>query len=152
MDNFPIEVIVPLVVVFGYFGIYALWCNEIESRNARKMERSAGWPQAQGVVKQTIVKAMSVRVTYEYVAQGHVYADTYKIAFPQAMVVRWSSQVKALGDKVKKEVADFPQGQHVIVRYNPQDPAESVFYCRGELPAGEATGKQAGPPHFSLVS
>src|SRR5271169_5669706 len=100
MGNVPIEYVIPIVVVLGYFGIYALWSNEIVSRNARKMERTIGWPQAQGMVKETIVKGMSVRVTYDYVAEGHVYKATYKIAFPQAMVVRWYSQVIALGNRV----------------------------------------------------
>ena len=145
----PFEIIIPLVVVFGYFGIYALWSNELEGQRLRKMERSANWPFVQGVVKETVVKGMSVRVIYEYLAQGHVYKDTDKITFPQAMVVRWQAQ--ALGSKVKKEIADYPPGQHVVIRYNPQEPGESVLYYRGELHKGDSSGNTGAPPQFALL-
>lgn len=156
MENFPIEVVIPIVVVFGYFGLYALWSYSLEDRNARRMERSAGWPQVQGVVKQASAGGMSVKVDYEYVAEGHVFSGQYSITFPEAMVIGrgWNNvaRARALGDRVRKELADFPAGQTVILRYNPQDPSESVLLCRGELQREDSNEKTVEPPHFSVIS
>ena len=156
MENLPIQVVIPLVVVFGFLGVYALWSYSIEDRNARRMERSERWPQVQGVVKQARVGGMSVKVDYEYVAEGHLFSGQYVITFPEAMMIGkgWNSvaRARALGERVRKELAEFPARQPVILRYNPQDPSESVLLCRGEIQRQDSSERPVEPPHFSVVS
>jgi hypothetical protein len=150
-------IIIPLVVVFGYLGLNALWSYSIDDRYMNRMQRVANWPEAQGVVKKSAVKFASIRVDYEYVADGHVRQGVEKIVFPESMVIganRWTrvSDARALGNRVKRDLADYAPGQHVVIRYNPQDPEDSVLYVRGDVQHADPNAKSVEAPHFKLVS
>jgi hypothetical protein len=150
MQTSPIVFVIPVLFVLGFIGSFAFWSYSIENRQAKRFERSMGWPEVHGVVQKSFAARMHITVVYEYVAEGRHYIGEHKIVFPSLMLARGSQGV-AIAKDVRKEMANFSPGQRVVIRYNPKDPAESVLYYSGELQKKDPAERASIAPDFRTL-
>jgi hypothetical protein len=113
--------------------IWAVWNSVRDSLDAKLVERSLAWPEVQGKVVSSKVVWAHVEVTFVYsISSGHCIGK-YKMNLPVSPPDRWGRTANRMNEVAKQTLADFPTGGTVIIRYNPQRPAQSVFYHRGEI-------------------
>jgi|SRR5580658_1624002 hypothetical protein len=135
---------------FGFFGIWVFWNAMRENRDAKSIERSLGWPETQGRVVGGSVVWGHVEVRYEYKAGGQWREGTYTEGLPPQAPSGSGGALAARRVKYAAEryLAKYPVAANVIVRYNPENPEESVLYCKGEVhPPGDGPKVE---PHFPI--
>src|SRR5207245_2234852 len=101
-------------------------------RDEKLMERSLGWPEAQGFVVASTVVWAHVEVRYEYLIKDGRYSGKYKMNLPVGPPDHYARTATRMNNDAKADLADYPPDAPVIIRYNPKNPKESVLYCRGE--------------------
>ena len=136
----------------GFFCIWAFWNMMRDSREEKSMERSLNWPEKQGRVLRSKTVWGHVEVVYEYWVLGKNYEGRYKINLPpQAPGGRAMESVRAarrLITAANEDLAEYPVGAKVVVRYNPVNPTESVLYRKGEVSPHAADEVKPEPPQF----
>lgn len=136
----------------AFVGIWAIWNIVRDSRNEKLVEHSLAWPEAQGKVVSSKVAWAHVEVTYEYSISSGRYMGKYKMNLPVGAPDKYGRTATQMNEEAKQDIADFPAGADVIIRYNPQKPDQSVLYCRGEI-SRDGTGQSSGvPPKFFTLS
>ncbi len=136
-------------VIFA--GIWAIWNMVRDSRDERLVERSLAWPEAQGKVVTSKVVWSHVEVRYEYSISSGRYQGRFKINLPVGAPDRYGQTAARMNGEALQDMADFPPGANVIVRYDPQKLEQSVLYCRGEISRDVfAKGSGALPKFFTL--
>jgi hypothetical protein len=138
----------PLVLV----GIWAIWNMVRDSRNEKLMERSLAWPEAQGRVVSSKVVWAHVEVTYEYSISGGHYIGKYKMNLPPGPPDNFGRTATRMMEEARQDIADFPAGAEVIIRYNPEQPEQSVLYCRGEICRNNTGQGSSVAPKFLTLS
>lgn len=128
-----------------FMGIWAIWNMARDSRDEKLVGRSLAWPEAQGRVVISKVAWAHVEVTYEYSISSGRYTGKYEMNLPVGPPDRYGQTATRMNTEAKQDITDFPPGANVIVRYNPQQPNESVLYCKGEISRdGRGTGVPLG--------
>jgi hypothetical protein len=133
----------------GFYGIWAFWNAMRGSREEKAAERSLDWPETQGRVVRSKIVWGHVEIVYEYWISGVSQEGRYKINLPPQFPGGKAPQ--ALGTAGKVEIAEYPVGAKVVVRYNPANPQESVLYRKGEVSPNTGDAKQEKPPHFVTI-
>jgi|SRR5271155_5889992 len=126
MSDDTVAVIVPFSLLAAWLGTWALYRWTRQRRRSVLLEQSARWPEVEGKVQNSKVVWAHVAIAYEYNPPNGRQIGTYDVGLPMVpfgglMVVSY------LKDRTKLIMADFPPGQKVAVRYNPQNPAESIL-------------------------
>lgn len=130
--------------------LWALWIRSDESEGEKRLERSVNWPEAQGRVLGSRLVWSHVEIMYEYWVFAERYESVYKIRLGPVLIssvgLTGVMEARRLNREAKRNMADFPVGSKVIVRYNRSNPFESVLYCKGEVrPPAEGPKIE---PHF----
>ena len=100
-----------------------------DTEDAREYEQAANWPQVSGTVIAAESAGDYVRVRYSYSVRGSSYGGSYKVNLP-LVPPRSVGAAQALAKAFRETVSEFPTGQKLAIRYNPQRPAESVMFYR----------------------
>ena len=116
-----------------------------DSRNEKLVEHSLAWPEVHGKVVSSKVAWAHVEVKYEYSISSGQYTGKYKINLSVGAPDRYGQTATRMNQEAKQDIADFPTGADVIIRYNPQQPAQSVLYWRSGI-SGDGTGRSSGIP------
>jgi|ERR1700688_970164 hypothetical protein len=135
----------------AFVGVWAIWNMRRDSRNEKLVERSLAWPEVQGRVVSSKVVWAHVEVKYEYSISSGRYMGKYKINLAVGAPDRFGQTATRVSKEAKQNIAEFPSGVDVIIRYNPQQPGESVLYCKGEMAReGIHQGSAVPPKLFTL--
>ena len=135
-----------------FVGIWAIWNVVRDSRDEKLVERSLAWPEAQGKVMSSRVVWAHVEVKYDYSIASGRYEGKYKMNLPPGPPDRFGRTGTRMKAEAQQDIGDFPPGTNVVIRYNPQQPQQSVFYRKGEI-SGDGTGRSPGiPPEFITLS
>jgi hypothetical protein len=133
----------------AFVGVWAIWNMRRDSRNEELVEQSRTWPEVHGSVVSCKVAWAHVEVKYEYSISSGRYMGKYKINLPVGAPDRYGQTATRMSDEAKQYIADFPTGADVIIRYNPQQPDQSVLYCRGEINRDGSGQSSAIPLSYS---
>jgi len=136
----------------AFAGFWAIWNMRRDSRNEKLMERSLAWPEVQGRVVSSKIAWAHVEVKYEYSIPSGRYMGKYKINLPAGVPDRYGQTATRMTEEAKQDIADFPTGADVIIRYNPQQPDQSVLYCKGEIGREGIHQGSAVPPKLFTLS
>jgi hypothetical protein len=136
----------------AFVGVWAIWNMRRDGRNEKLVEQSLAWPEVHGKVVSSRVAWAHVEVKYEYSISSGRYTGKYKINPPVGAPDRYGQTARRMTEEAKQDIADFPTGADVIVRYNPQQPDQSVPYCKGEISRDGAGQSSAIPPKLFTVS
>ena len=128
--------------------VWAIWNVRRDSRDEKLVDQSLSWTEAQGVVVSSKVAWAHVEVTYEYFVGTARYTGSYQLNLPPGPPDRFGRTAEAMMSEAQQDIAEFPVGLDVIVRFNPSKPDQSVFYCRGKVGSNEVEQKSARPPEF----
>jgi Protein of unknown function (DUF3592) len=128
-----------------FIGVWAIWNMVRDSRNEKLVEHSLAWPEVHGKVVSSKVAWAHVEVKYEYSISSGQYTGKYKINLSVGAPDRYGQTATRMNQEAKQDIADFPTGADVIIRYNPQQPAQSVLYWRSGI-SGDGTGRSSGIP------
>jgi hypothetical protein len=136
----------------AFVGVWAIWNMRRDSRNEKLVEHSLAWPEVHGKVVSSKVAWAHVEVNYEYSISSGRYTGKYKINLSVGAPDRYGQTAIRMTEEAKQNIADFPTGADVIIRYNPQQPDQSVLYCRGEINRDGTGQRSAIPPKLFPLS
>ena len=135
----------------GIFAIWALWNMLRDSRDEKSMKRSLQWPEAQGRIISSKMVWGHVEIAYEYWVFAERFQGLYKInlrpVIPGGTAMDSLRAAKQLGVEGKENMAQYPAGTKVIVKYNREKKEESVLYCKGEVGPPDTEGPKV-EAHF----
>jgi|SRR6266851_930014 len=136
----------------GFYAIWAFWNALRDSGDEKLIERSLGWPEKQGRVVSSKIVWGHVEVVYEYWVSGESYEGRHKINLPPQVVGGKALESMRAAQKLmtaaNEDIAEYPVGEKIVVRYNPVSPAESVLYRKGEVSPHTTDEVESEPPHF----
>ena len=112
------------------YGIWFLWNKARDDSDEKAVLCSLSWPETQGTVTSSRLKWAHVEVRYDYSVGGTRYIGEYNVAVGIAIRARGAAQ---FGMAANRYIAEFPPGKKIIVRFNPFQPSESVYFCSGEV-------------------
>jgi hypothetical protein len=121
-----------------------------DSRQEKAALRAANWPELQGKVTTSKAVWGHYEVTYEYIMNATLYSGTHVINLSPVGPDHTAQGASRLAAEAKEDLSDFPPGLDVIIKYNPQDPAQSILLCRGRV--AETKTRQQEPPEFFTLS
>jgi hypothetical protein len=126
MNDNKIAYFVPFVLLGIWFGAWGIskWIRQW--RRSILLERSVRWNETEGCINDSRVVWAHVEISYEYESSSGRQAGTYKVSLPM-VPFRGLAGAKLLNEKSKLVMAEFPPKRKVLVRYNPQNPVESVL-------------------------
>ena len=130
----------------GFVLIWAIWNALRDSRDEKLLLRSIDWPETKGRVLSSEVVWAHVNVVYDYFVDGKRHVGEYKISLSPVAPDRWGRGAASVSQEATKEVAAFPAGTGVTIRYNPARAEESVLYC-----SDEPISSPAATPEFRLL-
>lgn len=135
MYNFPMNMnryrfLQTLESIGALFIVVGLLAAVVGLINARQLQETADWPQAEGAVTsaeiveverrgRSITFIDSPRITYSYWVDGDLFFND--------VVVLDRLPDKADSDPGRRILATYPEGAPVRVYYNPADPQESFL-------------------------
>jgi hypothetical protein len=134
----------------GFVVIWAIWNTVRQDRDVALVEKSLNWPEVQGTVTSCKVKWVHVEVGYEYVAEGKYRKGVYKSSLSPAIPDHFARGAAQMTAESKQDIAEFPTGTKIIIRYNPAKPGQSVFYCRGNV--NHDSSQNSNTPKFEVLS
>jgi hypothetical protein len=135
-----------------FMAIWAIWNMARDSRDAKLVQRSLAWPEAQGKVLTSKIVWAHVAVSYEYSISSGRYTGTYQRNLPVVAPDKYGQGAAAVNSEARQDLAEFPPGANVIIRYNPERPGESVLYCKGEIQPDHSARSSSAPPELFSVS
>jgi hypothetical protein len=123
-----------LALAWGFFLTFsAVWFIRRILRNKREQDlvsRSLSWPEVSGVILESKALRGYAEIRYEYVVGSQRLTGVYETNLGAANPGSFSGEsAPAVMDRNNKELARFGAGQPIVIRYNPQNPSESVFFC-----------------------
>jgi hypothetical protein len=95
-----------------------------DSRDAKLLQRSIDWPQAQGRVITNIQVRSHVEIEYEYSVSNDHYFGRYVI--PLYKQSRLNSPAES-SNEVAQYLGSFPPGSNVLVRYSQRNRTSQSF-------------------------
>ena len=132
--------------------VWAIWNMARDSRDEKLMERSIDWPEAQGTVVTSRVVWAHVEVMYEYSISSGRFTGKYKMNLPPGPPDRYGRTATRMNEEARGDIGEFPPGANVVIRYNPQEPNQSVLYCSGQISRDKTVQRSSAPPRFFTVS
>lgn len=125
--------IIPFVVVFCeialWFGTWGIWKLVRTRQKLSRLERSLRWDEIEGTVKSNAVVWAHVEIIYAYETPDGHFEGKEEISLPM-VPFRGLAAAQKLNEAAKSVMTDFPPGQTVVVRYNPQKSSESVLLAK----------------------
>ena len=91
-----------------------------------------------------------MEVSYEYVAAAEYRKGVNKISLSLVVPDRKSRGAAQMVAQSRQDMAEFPTGTEIIIRYNPAKPGQSVSYCRGHV--NHDSSQNNNPPKFEVLS
>ena len=134
-----------------FLVVWAVWNSVRDSRDEKLFLRGLEWPEAKGTVKRSRVAWAHVEVSYEYSVEGIRYTGKYKMSLAPVVPDRYGKGAARMNKEATEDIADFPPGQAVVIRYNPSRPDESVLYCKGEPGRTDRIGGRGVAPEFRTL-
>lgn len=125
--------------------VWAIWNSRRTERDAKLVERSLAWPEAQGIVITSKVVWAHVEVAYEYHALGATYTGKYEMGL-EPVAPGGLSGMGAYNREARQGLNQYPSGVSLIIRYNPLNPSESVLYCRAPSGSSEISRSDSARP------
>lgn|SRR5579871_6421616 len=140
MNDDIVAVIIPFFVIGLWFGIWLLWKVVRERRRTSLLRQSLQWQEVRGKVLQSQLAWAHIEIIYTYsTAKGEQFEGKYEISLPM-VPFKNSSGVERSTDAARLALAEFPPGQEIVLRYNPQDMRQSVFVAKVNCPPAPSTG------------
>lgn len=136
----------------AFVGVWAIWNMRRDSRNEKLVEHSLAWREVQGRVVSSKVAWAHVEVKYEYSISSGRYMGKYKLNLSVGAPDRDGQTAARMSEEAKQNIAEFPTGADVIIRYNPQQPNQSVLYCRAEISRNGNGQSSAIPPKLFTLN
>jgi hypothetical protein len=136
----------------AFVVIWGIWNMVRDSLDGKRVLRAKDWPEAQGVVASSRVVWAHVEVIYEYWIASGSYKGRYKLSLQPVVPDHYARGAARTNAEAGEDLAEYPPGTKVIVRYNPQRPQESVLYCKGSLAAGPSDGASGIAPEFIVLN
>jgi Protein of unknown function (DUF3592) len=118
------------------FGVWYMTFHRREATDQKAIERSLTWPETQGKVTATRWMGNYVEVFYEYSVAIGTLSGRYRENLPMTITDtphKSYSRASYAKDEANRILADYPIGQELVIRYNPETPSESVMFCRGAV-------------------
>jgi Protein of unknown function (DUF3592) len=139
----PLGGVLWLGLLAALFGAWYMTYHRREAADQKEIERSLAWPETQGKVTATRWTGNYVEVFYEYSVAIRTLSGKYQENLP--MTVRDTpqksySRASHAKDEANRILADYPIGQELVIRYNPETPSESVMFCRGAVVSATQKG------------
>lgn len=123
-----------------------------DSRQEKTALRSTDWPEVQGKVQSSKILWGHYEVTYEYVVNGKSHSGSYEINLSPAVPDRFARGARKMLEEAKQDLADFPVGSNVIIKFNPQDPQQSILLCRDTAADAKPHENSSSSPKFLIPS
>jgi hypothetical protein len=136
----------------AFLAIWAIRNSFRDSRDEKLVEQSLAWPEAQGKVIQSKVAFAHVEVSYQYSVAGLDYTGIYKISLTPVAPDQYGRGATRMNSEAGQDVADYPAGANVIIRFNPQAPSQSVLYCSGEITRPSNSDSKSAAPKFVTLT
>jgi len=133
-----------------FAAIWAIWNMMRDSRKEKKALRSTDWPEVQGKVQSSKIVWGHYEVTYEYAVNTKSYSGSYEINLSPAVPDRFARGATKMLAEAKQDLADFPVGSSVIVKFNPMDPQQSVLLCRDRAADAKSHENSSSRPKFLI--
>jgi hypothetical protein len=130
-----------------FLGLWAFWNATRDSKDEKLVKRSVSWPEAQGKVTATSSILLHMEMKYEYVVAGNRYEGKYKINLNPTLARTHSG----LNRETNQNLRNFYPGKSLVIRYNPQEPEESVFYRCGEMSLQSSDQPAIAAPDFVVL-
>jgi hypothetical protein len=103
-----------------------------DSLDARSVERGIDWPETRGIVTDARVVWAHTEVCYTYSLPSGDYTGKYKMNLPVSLPDKGGAGARRMRRQAQLDLADYPPGAKVVIRYNPQKPSQSLLYCLAE--------------------
>ena len=132
--------------------IWAIWNMMRDTRQEKVALRSTDWPEVQGKVQSSKIVWGHYEVTYEYAVNGKSYSGRYEINLSPAVPDRFARGATKMIAEAKQDLADFPVGSNVTIKFNPQDPQQSILLCRDETADTKPYEECSSGPKFLIPS
>ena len=147
----------PAIYLFALWPIlfvvtWAIWNMMRDSRQEKTALRSTDWSEVQGKVQSSKIVWGHYEVTYEYVVNGKSHSGSYEINLSPAVPDRFARGARKMLEEAKQDVADFPVGSIVIIKFNPQDPQQSILLCRDKVADAKPHEDSSSSPKFLIPS
>lgn len=135
----------------GFVIVWAIWNFVRDRRDEKQVEKSLDWPESPGIVTSTQVAWAHIEVCYEYRVAGTTYTGKYEMSMSPVAPDHSGSGAARLNAEAKQDMADYPTGASLTIRYNPRNHAESVLFCRADRSHNEPDNGEPAPK-FSTIS
>ena len=122
--------LLPIICPVGLLVIWLIINARRDSRDADLVVRSLDWPRVHGTVIRSEVVWGHVDVVYEYLVEGKCHVGRYEISMTPRPADRYGRSATAFSEEAHDAMEDYPVGSTLVVRYNPNQPQESVLYYR----------------------
>jgi Protein of unknown function (DUF3592) len=132
----PLGAVLWLGLLAALFGVWHVTYHRREATDQKAIERSLAWPETQGKVTATRWMGNYVEVFYEYSVAIGTLSGKYQENLPMTITDtphKSYSRASHSKDEANRILADYPIGQEVVIRYDPEAPSESVMFCRGAV-------------------
>jgi hypothetical protein len=132
----PLAGMLWLVLLAALFGVWYMTRHRREAADQMEIERSLMWPETQGKVTATLWMGNYVEVLYEYSVGIGTLSGKYQENLPMTITAtphKSFSRASYTKDEADRILAEYPIGQKLVIRYNPETPSESVMFCRGAV-------------------
>jgi hypothetical protein len=132
----PLGGVLWLGVLAALFGVWYMTFHRREAADQKEIERSLAWPETEGKVTSTRWMGNYVEVFYEYSVAIGTLSGKYQENLPMTITDtphKSFSRASRAKDEANRILADYPLGQKLVIRYNPDTPSESVMFCRGTV-------------------
>jgi len=128
--------------------IWAIWNVMRDSRQEKEALRSTEWPEVQGKIKSSKIVWGHYEVKYEYLVEGKSYSGTHEINLSPAVPDRFARGAARMIAEAKEDLTDFPVGSNVIIKFNPQEPQQSILLCRDKTADTKPEESSSSNPQF----
>lgn len=147
----------PAIYLFALWPIFfvvtwAIWNMMRDSRQEKVALRSTDWPEVQGKVQSSKIVWGHYAVTYEYAVNGKLHSGSYEINLSPTAPDRFARGATKMLAEAKQDLADFPVGSNVIIKFNPQDPQQSILLCRDKTADAKLHEDSSSSPKFLITS
>lgn len=122
--------------------VWAIWNSLLGRRDTELVEKSLAWPETQGTVTASKVVWGHVEVAYQYHVSGTTNNGKYEISLSPVAPGSLVGSAE-FGREAREDIELYPPGAFLIIRYNPENPTESVLYCRA--PRGQSDNRRGEP-------
>ncbi len=135
----------------GFVVVWAIWNLLRDGSDEKEVVKNLAWPETQGTVTATEVMWAHVEVAYKYSVASTEYTGKFEISLPPQVPDRNGLGAARLNASAHLEMADYPPGSGLVIRYNPNNHSESVLFCRVADGHDKTESKQPTPTLTTFV-